>query len=310
MAGPDISGEDDAASLIALARAEPLPEVVVYWGQLASTGGLDVMRRLGACGAAGDLSVDGAIGSRTACLRHGYHDAADTRGALYIAPESIADHLVRCTDEGVQAGFHVIGDAAMDAVVAGLRAAADKAGVERVRALRHRLEHAEMLDADGIATLAHLGVIASVQPSFDAFWGGTEGMYVDRLGPDRGPGLNPYGDLHRAGVPLVLGSDSPVTPFDPWGGVRGAVLHRTPAQRLDVATAFDAHTRAGHASVGDHASGLIAVGAPATYTIWAVGVADDDGWPDLTTGFTPTCLRTALRGTVLFDAGALEEVAA
>jgi predicted amidohydrolase YtcJ len=88
------------------------------------------------------------------------------------------------------------------------------------------------------------------------------------------------------------------------------VLHRTPAQRLDVATAFDAHTRAGHASVGDHASGLIAVGAPATYTIWAVGVADDDGWPDLTTGFTPTCLRTALRGTVLFDAGALEEVAA
>ncbi len=310
MAGPDISGEDDAASLIALAQAEALPEVVVYWGQLASTGGLDVMRRLGAYGAAGDLSVDGAIGSRTACLRHGYHDEAGTHGALYIDPESIADHLVRCTDEGVQAGFHVIGDAAMDAVLAGLRAAADKAGVERVRALRHRLEHAEMLDADGIATLAHLGVIASVQPAFDAFWGGTEGMYVDRLGPSRGPSLNPYGDLHRAGVPLVLGSDSPVTPFDPWGGVRGAVLHRTPAQRIDVATAFDAHTRAGHASVGDHGSGLITVGAPATYAIWAVGVADDQGWPDLSTGFTPTCLRTTVRGTVLFDAGALEEVAA
>jgi hypothetical protein len=52
------------------------------------------------------------------------------------------------------------------------------------------------------------------------------------------------------------------------------------------------------------------VGAPATYAIWAVGVADVDGWPDLSTGFTPTCLRTTVRGTVLFDAGALEEVAA
>jgi predicted amidohydrolase YtcJ len=309
MAGPDISGEDDAASLLALSRAEDLPEVVVYWGQLASTGGLDVMRRLGAHGAAGDLSVDGAIGSRTACLRHDYHDEATT-GALYIDAASIAEHLVQCSREGVQAGFHVIGDGAMDAVVAGLRAAARDVGIDAVRRLRHRLEHAEMCDAEAVAALAEHGVIASVQPAFDAFWGGTDGMYVDRLGPGRGPGLNPYGDLQRAGVPLVLGSDSPVTPFDPWGGVRGAVLHRTADQRIDVASAFDAHTRAGHDSVGDSASGTIAVGAPATYAIWAVALTDDDGWPDLTTGLTPTCLRTVVRGTVLHDAGALEEVAA
>jgi len=309
MAGPDISGEDDAASLLALARAETLPEVVVYWGQLASTGGLDVMRRLGAYGAAGDLSIDGAIGSRTACLRAEYHDE-HTHGALYIDAASIADHLVQCSREGVQAGFHVIGDGAMDAVVAGLRAAAHDVGIDAVRALRHRLEHAEMCDSEAVAALAEHAVIASVQPAFDAFWGGTDGMYVDRLGPGRGPSLNPFGDLQRAGVPLVLGSDSPVTPFDPWGGVRGAILHRTESQRIDVASAFDAHTRAGHDSVGDQVSGVIAVGAPATYAIWAVAMTDELGWPDLTTGFTPTCLRTVLRGSVLHDAGALEEVAA
>ncbi|MGD9956598.1 MAG: amidohydrolase [Candidatus Nanopelagicales bacterium] len=309
MAGPQISGEADAASLLAVSRTEALPEVVVYWGQLASTGGLEVMRRLGAYGAAGDLSVDGAIGSRTACLRHAYHDE-DTTGALYIDAESIADHLVTCSREGVQAGFHVIGDGAMDAIVAGLRAAARDVGLDAVRALRHRLEHAEMCDADAVAALAEHGVIASVQPAFDAFWGGTDGMYVDRLGPERGPSLNPYADLHTAGVPLVLGSDSPVTPFDPWGGVRGALLHRTERQRIGLAAAFDAHTRAGHDSVGDRESGVVAVGAPATYAIWAAALVDDDGWPDLTTGHTPTCLRTVLRGRVLHDAGALEEVAA
>jgi predicted amidohydrolase YtcJ len=135
-------------------------------------------------------------------------------------------------------------------------------------------------------------------------------MYVDRLGPERGPSLNRFGDLARAGVPLVLGSDSPVTPLDPWGGVRAAVHHRTPGQGIGYAAAFDAHTRAGHWSVGDHESGRVEMGAPATYAVWAAAVVDDDGWPDLTTGLTPSCLRTVVRGTLVHDAGAIEEVTA
>ena len=148
-----------------------LPEVVLYWGRVAADGGLDVVRDLGARGAAGDLFVDGAIGSRTACLRATYADA-DTTGALYLDADAVADHLVRCTEAGVQAGFHVIGDAAMDAVVRGLRAAEAVVGNARLRAAAHRLEHAEMVDADQVAVLARTGVIASVQPAFDAAWGG------------------------------------------------------------------------------------------------------------------------------------------
>ena len=30
--------------------------------------------------------------------------------------------------------------------------------------------------------LARLGVVASVQPAFDALWGGPDGMYAERLG--------------------------------------------------------------------------------------------------------------------------------
>jgi len=310
MAGPLISGEEDTRLLLELAASdEPLPEVVAYWGQLASEGGLETMRRLGAYGAAGDLFVDGAIGSRTACLRSPYSDDASTSGKLFHDGAAIAAHLVECSRQGVQAGFHVIGDAAMDAIVAGLRAAAADVGADAVRALRHRLEHAEMLDADQIAALADLGVVASVQPAFDSAWGGEHGMYVDRLGAARGPGLNPFADMHAAGIRLVLGSDSPVTPLDPWGGVRGAVHHRTASQSLTLPVAFDAHTRAGHASVGDRASGRIAVGAPATYAVWA-GVLREDGWPELSTGLTPSCLRTAVRGRVVHDSGSLEEVAA
>lgn len=308
MNGPQIGGHHDVRSLQEVTVEPGLPDVVVYWGQTAADGGLDVCRDLGAHGVGGDLFVDGAVGSRTACLRSPYSDA-DTRGALYLDADAIADHLVRSSAAGVQAGFHVIGDAAMDAVVAGLGAAAAAVGRDRVRGLQHRLEHAEMLDADQIAVLADLGVVASVQPAFDAAWGGDHAMYVDRLGGVRGVGLNPFSALLSAGVPLVLGSDAPVTPLDPWGGVRAAVQHRTPTHAIDVAAAFDAHTRTAHAAVGDPSSGRLVAGAPATFAVWTAD-CDRTGWPDLTSGSTPTCLLTVVRGTTVHDSGALEEVAA
>lgn len=73
----------------------------------------------------------------------------------------------------------------MTAVVEGVRAAAEKVGLARVRAARHRVEHAEMLTPETIAAFAELGLTASVQPAFDALWGGQEGMYVQRLGAER-----------------------------------------------------------------------------------------------------------------------------
>ena len=310
MNGPQIGGYDDARQLLSLVAEGGVPEVILYWGQLAADGGLDAVRDLGAHGAGGDLFVDGAVGSRTACLRSPYADAPGTHGVLYQSADAIAAHLVACTEATVQAGFHVIGDAAMDAVVHGLRIAVDTVGLERVREARRRLEHAEMLDVDQIAALANLGIVASVQPAFDAAWGGTSGMYVDRLGADRGPALNPFATMASAGVPLVLGSDSPVTPLDPWGAVRAAVQHRTPAHAIDLVAAFDAHTRAGHAAVGDTASGRLEVGAPATYAVWTADF-DSTGWPDLSAGAaSPTCLRTVVRGATVHDSGQLEEVAA
>jgi len=309
MNGPQIGGYDDVRQLQSLVAEGGLPEVVVYWGQTAADGGLDCVRDLGAHGAGGDLFVDGALGSRTACLRTPYADDARTHGALYLDADAIADHLVRSTEAGVQAGFHVIGDAAMDAVVRGLASAAAAVGADAIRAAGHRLEHAEMLDAHQVTVLADLGLVASVQPAFDAAWGGTHGMYADRLGVERASRLNAFSAMVGAGIALVLGSDAPVTPLDPWGAIRAAVAPRTSSYGLDLATALVAHTRTGHAAVGDLASGRLVTGAPATCAVWAADF-DPTGWPDLSTGVSPTCLRTVVRGATVHDSGQLEEVAA
>jgi hypothetical protein len=143
-------------------------------------------------------------------------------------------------------------------------------GADAVRACRHRLEHVEMADAAAVARLRDWAMVASVQPAFDAAWGGSHGMYVERLGEERAAGCNPFADLAGTGVALALGSDAPVTPLDPWGGVHAAVDHRTSGSGMRPFDAFDAATHGGwHAVRAEHPAGPLAVGAPADLALWA-----------------------------------------
>ncbi|MEU0440836.1 MULTISPECIES: amidohydrolase [unclassified Streptomyces] len=312
--GPEISSEDDFTGLLALAAEEPGPRVVGYWAEQ----NVERARELGAAGAAGDLFADGALGSHTACLHEPYADAAHT-GTAYLDTHAVAAHVVACTEAGIQAGFHAIGDAAVTAVIDGVRAAAEKIGLARVRAARHRVEHAEMVTPETIAAFAELGLTASVQPAFDALWGGEDGMYAQRLGAERARTLNPFAALLRAGVPLAFGSDSPVTPLDPWGTVRAAAFHRTPEHRISARAAFTAHTRGGWRAAGRDDAGVLVPGAPADYAVWRTGElvvqAPDDrvarwstdprsgtpGLPDLSPGQDlPVCLRTVVGGRTVY----------
>ncbi|MFD5550564.1 amidohydrolase [Streptomyces goshikiensis] len=312
--GPGISSAEDFTALLELAASRPGPRVFGYWADRD----LDRAKALGAVGAAGDLFVDGALGSHTACLHAPYADAGHT-GTGYLDAPAVAEHIAACTEAGLQAGFHAIGDAAITAVVEGARAAAAKVGLDRVRAARHRVEHAEMMTPDTIAAFAELGLTASVQPAFDAAWGGADGMYADRLGADRARTLNPFAALLKAGVPLAFGSDAPVTPLDPWGTVRAAAFHKTPEHRISARAAFTAHTRGGWRALGRDDAGVLVPGAPADYAVWQTGElvvqAPDDrvarwstdprsgtpGLPDLSPGRDlPVCLATVVGGREVF----------
>jgi len=324
---PHIAPEADLVALMGLAGPdgdEPLPEVVAYRGHLVATeaDAREVRARLGVpvVGLAGDLNADGAVGSHTASFRAPYADAPSTSGHTYLTPEQIRDHVVACTTAGLQAGFHVIGDAGLDAVLEGFRRAAERVGIAAVRAAGHRLEHVETPDADAIARLADLGITASVQPAFDAAWGGREGMYAARLGAERAVRMNPFGAMAAAGVLLAFGSDSPVTPLAPWEAVRAAAFHTDPDQRISARAAFAAHTRGAARAAGRSDDGVLGLGAPATLAVWAAGElvvqAPDDriqawstdprsgtpGLPDLTPGVpAPRCLRTVVRGRLVHD---------
>lgn len=214
--------------------------MIGYWGEAVTTAAQarTLIERTGARGLAGDLFIDGALGSRTAWLHEPYLDAPDRAGTCYLDPDLIEAHVRACTEAEVTAGFHVIGDAAVSAAVDAVERVVDDLGVVAVARCGHRLEHLEMVTAEQAAKLGAWGVIASVQPNFDLLWGGGDGMYARRLGAERARQLNPLALLASQGVPLALGSDAPVTGFDPWGSVRAAVNHHTraapcrPAPRL------------------------------------------------------------------------------
>ncbi|SUD48736.1 N-substituted formamide deformylase precursor [Nocardia otitidiscaviarum] len=317
-AGPEISGHADVAELLEFSHGV---EVRVYWGEAVRTAdeARTLVKELGVHALGGDLFVDGSLGSHTARLRTPYADR-DTRGTAFLDADAVAAHLRACTEAGIQAGFHVIGDAAMDIVVDGFTRAAAELGGPAVATRGHRIEHAEMVDAEQIAQLAAWGVIASVQPGFDAAWGGVDGMYAARLGADRAATLNSFAAMAAAGISLAIGSDAPVTPLNPWAAVRAAAHHRTPGHGISPRAAFTAATRGAWRAGGirDGVSGTLVPGAPASYAVWAaddlvVAASADSvqrwstdprsrvpGLPPLDPATPlPRCLRTVHRGVTI-----------
>jgi predicted amidohydrolase YtcJ len=133
-------------------------------------------------------------------------------------------------------------------------------------------------------------------------------MYAQRLGVERALTLNPFAAMRAAGVVLALGSDSPVTPVDPWGSVLAAVRHHTPGSGLSMSDAFDAHTRGGWQAAKRDADGVLTAGARATFAVWDLPGAGDERLvhalptPDSLAEGTPACRRTVVRGRAVHTA--------
>jgi predicted amidohydrolase YtcJ len=272
MGGPDIAGRRDFELL--LDRVEALPiEVVGYWGDLDLDYATD--RKLAQIG--GDLFLDGSLGSHTAALSTAYDDRPDTCGVLYHDDAELTELYVRASQAGIQVGVHAIGDVAIGQALRCARRAMRAVGPTAFRGCRHRVEHVELLGADGADRMAELGLAASVQPAFDAAWGGPDGMYARRLGPRRAKSMNPFADLWRRGVPTGGSSDANVTPLDPWHGVAAAVHHHRPSQRLGLPVALEVFTLGGRILARqERVSGTIEPGQRADLTAFGGDVLAAD----------------------------------
>jgi predicted amidohydrolase YtcJ len=188
----------------------------------------------------GSLKVvtDGSLGTRTAACSHPYPDANGDRGLLTVSPAELVSLLTRATAAGLECAVHAIGDVA-NAHALDAFAATGAAGT---------IEHAQLVAHADIPRFARLGVGASVQPAHalddrdltDSLWSAQTAMPY------------PLRALADAGANLLLGSDAPVSPLDPWSALSAAVFRtrdgREPwreDQALALDVALDASTEGG-----------------------------------------------------------------
>ena len=282
MGTPVLSSLDDA---VAWATGEWPLEVIVWWADIDPSVALTHRLQPG-----GDLFLDGAIGSRTAAVAGGYRDGPDL-GGLFHSDEEVVDFFVRCTRAGVGGGVHAIGDVAIEQAIAGVERAVDEVGLTAVRACRHRIEHVELPRRGHARRMAVMGVVASVQPAFDAAWGGPSGLYASRFGRDTAVASNPFSDFAAAGCHLAFGSDSTVTPMDPWAGVLAATAHRG-GYSIDRRRALTAATIGGHHVARQEGVGPLRPGYRADLSVW-------DGDPMAGALDTPPrCVATVVAGVI------------
>ncbi|HEU4668441.1 MAG TPA: amidohydrolase family protein [Arthrobacter sp.] len=152
--------------------------------------------------------IDGSLNTRTAYCVDPYPFGG--HGLLTVSPDELAGLLQRARDTGFVPAVHAIGDAANQVALD----AFEGAGVGG------RIEHAQFVRSDDFARFGSLGVAASVQPvhalddrdTAETNWAGR----TDRAFPLR--------SLLDAGASLLLGSDAPVAPLEPWAAMAAATL--------------------------------------------------------------------------------------
>jgi predicted amidohydrolase YtcJ len=242
----------------------------------------------------GGLKVfcDGALGARSAAISEDYADDPGNRG-VFVYGESEFEEVVSLANErGLQLAIHAIGDRGIDRTISALESALSR---NPRRDHRHRIEHLELPGRGHLARMRRLKVIASMQPNFVGEWGGTNGMYVSRLGPERTARNNPFREVMSAKVRMVFGSDC--MPMSPLYGVLSAVKAQHESQRISVWKAISAYTRdAAFASFDESIKGTLTKGRLADFVVLSGDPFED---PNALSG--AKVLKTVVGGKVVYE---------
>lgn len=247
------------------ANAQPLADALATWPEMGE--GDDWLRVGGV-----KLGVDG--GFEGGFMREPYEEpwgeGGTFRGLQTVPTERYIETVRELHRRGWRVATHAVGDAAMDLVLEGYEAANADAPIDGLRwVVEHgflpRDDHFPRLRALGLSVTAqnHLYVAA---PSLVKYWGA-----------ERAAWTTPVRAYLDAGIPVSLGTDSPVVPWDPWwmlhhfttrGTISAGVLD--PSQSITREEALEAVTRSyAHLTFEEEEKGTLEVGMAADLVVTA-----------------------------------------
>ncbi len=249
---------------------------------------------------------DGALGSRGARLLYDYSDMPGHRGISgdgYGFNEALTGAAMKA---GFQIAIHAIGDA-------GNREAMDI--LEKVinenpatGALRHRIEHAQVIHPDDLPRLGELGFIASMEPPHameDKPWA------EKRVGSERILGAYAWRSLRKSNAAMTFNSDNPGSDHNIFYGLHSAITRQDKdgqpeggwyvEEAVNAEEAVRGYTHwSAYASFRENETGIIEAGRWADLTIMDVDpfVLGDDSPGDLLNG---RILMTIVGGKVIYE---------
>ena len=226
--------------------------------------------------------LDGTFSTRNACLCEPFADLAGGRGAPAEADlaagggsEGAAREAQLCEDvsapleelaflarRGRQGAFHIIGDRGIAIFLDAYEEVL--ARYPRLRELRIRIEHAQLIREIDIPRIARLGVLVSAQPTA---LGSPEKDEL-LLGRERALRAYPYRSLLDAGVRLSFGSDIPgESGCDPLRSIHMAA-NREGGERITVEEALRCYTvGSAYAEFAEARKGMLKAGMLADFAV-------------------------------------------
>jgi predicted amidohydrolase YtcJ len=216
------------------------------------------------------IFVDGTFGSQTAELLENYEGLSHA-GVEAMDTETLDLVIKRSVNQKLSCAVHAIGDGAVRKT---LWILAKHQRLSKKYGLRHRIEHAQLIQPQDISLFSKNNVYASVQPLHLAGDIPIIGRYLGK----RARLSYAFGSLHRSGAELIFGSDIPIEHYNPWHAIYSAMERRYnldpqeesffPEECLDLSTCLIAYTVSPAKVVGrgDH-FGRIMVGMEADLTI-------------------------------------------
>ncbi|MCS0583414.1 amidohydrolase [Massilia pinisoli] len=192
------------------------------------------------------LYADGALGSRGAALLAPYTDDPHSHGLLFHSNAEIDTMIAKAMKKGYQVNVHAIGDAGNRQI---LDTFAKEIPANHGQALRHRIEHAQVVTLADISRFKSIGIIPSMQPTHAT---SDKNMAEQRIGPERMKGAYAWRTFLVQGSRIACGSDFPVEAPNPFFGIHAAVTRQDadgnpiagwyPEQEMSLKEAFRCFT--------------------------------------------------------------------
>ena len=170
------------------------------------------------------MFMDGVLDSGTAVVLDDYPDRPHWRGEPLFSQARFNEVATAADKMGLQIAVHAIGDGAVRMTLDGYEAARRANGR---RDSRHRIEHVELHHPADLKRFKALGVLASMQPSHVP---GHSGLplepTVSKIGAAKWPHAFSWQTIRNAKVPLVFGTDWPVSDISPLRTIHTAVTRK------------------------------------------------------------------------------------